>query len=988
MGGLGGHVDHLYDNPDLSFTDMIKIMQAASNGEITGGEKLDGQNLFVSYSVKDGKAKAARNVGNVKKGGMDAEALAAKFAGRGTLEKAFNGAFEAFVDAVQQLPDDVKIKVFGPDANIFYNAEVMDPENPNIINYNSKNLIIHRDGHGEYDRETGKVTDRDVSAEANLLGKALQQIQKSDKEGAFGVEMKAVERLRALSDDKALTAAVGRLKKLLADSQVGEGATVGEYIISKLDALIERMFPNLDETTKKMLLQRMFGVKGVTATQIYKTIKDPEVKVAVRDFVKDDKRVKKEIIYPLEDIVHDFAVEMLDGLKSRFVLSHKDEVVRMADKLEQAIADIEATGDETKIQKLKAGLGKLKSLDKISSSMEGFVFAYDGATYKLTGSFAPVNQIMGLLPWENKRGGDLNEEMSSGERIGLFPGKFKPPHAGHFLGAKEMIDSYDADKVFIIISKKPVKRETEGGLFIVFPEISEKMWNTYIDENGYKGKIIPVVSKYPSPIADSYEMLKEFPEGTTVLVSKGEKDGSDARFDRMGRFIEKNNIPVKAVQVDGSMSDTGASGTLLGNAIANRDVETFKKMVPLSGASAMDLWEDIVSQVIDEDFDLFPKAETAVLSEVWQMIDEALEIDNNPGPDGQLGGPGSIDDSGLDPDDDEETPNTNTITKGGDNSTTEVEIVTKTVVSVDVKTGKATVVNKVEEEVPAKEIMREVDVNADRGVVDLEDGLGISRNELPQIKSTDVPEFIQWLDTQNIESFDASFPVGALKPVQKEINLEKVFSMAEKHRAGEIDLSKGKPLMTSSDEHIIDGHHRWYALRELDPKNEIDIIMIDSSARKLIELMKEFPKTSYKQTTDESLYEASYGKIGGDKEVVNVGKMKIVVDVEDMDLEPSKHGEERRFRHGKGKTISKDAILQAAERGLGLVIQDYANGEISNNEPFVIRHKANAKTPALNLVCALEMRKGPDTMKIVTVMRKDDFKTDNFGGGQQKTYNV
>ena len=43
--------------------------------------------------------------------------------------------------------------------------------------------------------------------------------------------------------------------------------------------------------------------------------------------------------------------------------------------------------------------------------------------------------------------------------------------------------------------------------------------------------------------------------------------------------------------------------------------------------------------------------------------------------------------------------------------------------------------------------------------------------------------------------------------------------------------------------------------------------------------MKEFPKTSYKQTTDESLYEASYGKVGGDKEVVNVGKMKIVVDL-------------------------------------------------------------------------------------------------------------
>jgi hypothetical protein len=556
-----------------------------------------------------------------------------------------------------------------------------------------------------------------------------------------------------------------------------------------------------------------------------------------------------------------------------------------------------------------------------------------------------------------------------------------------------MIDSYGADKVFVIISKRGVKRETEKGLFVVMPETSEKMWNKYIDENGYKGKIIVNVSSFPSPIVDTYEMLKEFPAGTTVLVSKGEKDAEDPRFSRMQKFIEKNNLPVRAELIDGSMSDTGASGTLLGNAIANRDVETFKKMVPLSGGSAMELWEELVNLVIDEEIAPSAEVENGFLREVWQIIDEALEIDNNPGPDGQLGGPASIDYDELEDIEDEETKDTEKSTKGGDNSTTEVEIVTKTVVSVDVNTGKATVINKVEEtETPVKEIMREVDVAAERGIINLDYGLQIARNELPQIKSTDVPEFIQWLDSQGVESFKTSELVGSLKPVQKEINLEKVYSMADKHKEGEIDLSKGKPVMASNDDHIIDGHHRWYALKELDPKNEIDIILIDSSARKLIELMKEFPKTSYKQATDESkLQESSYGKLGqsdGGKEVVNVGKMKIVIDVEDMDLEPSKHGEERRFRHGAGKTISKDAILQAAERGLGLVIQDYANGEISNGEAFVIRHKANAKTPALNLVGALEMKKGPDTMKIITVMRKDDFKTDNFGGGSQKTYNV
>ena len=984
MGGLGGHVDHLYDNTDLSFTDMIKIMQAASNGEITGGEKLDGQNLFVSYSVKDGKAKAARNVGNVKKGGMDAEALAAKFAGRGTLEKAFNGAFEAFVDAVTQMPDEVKIKVFGPDANIFYNAEVMDPENPNIINYNSKNLIIHRDGHGEYDRETGKVTDRDVSAEANLLGKALKAVQKSDKEGAFGVEMKAVERLRALDNDEAVNSAVSRLKQLLTQSGVGTGSTVGEYIVSKLDALIERMFPELDDDTKKLIMQRMFGVKGTTATQIYKRISDPSTKAAVRDFIKDQKRVRKEIIFPLEDIVHDFAVAMLDGLKSRFVLSHKDEINRIADRVEQAIAEIEAEGDEAKSEKLKASLGKLKSLDKISSSMEGFVFAYDGHTYKLTGSFAPVNQIMGLLPWEKKKGGDLNENQEETQRIGLFPGKFKPPHTGHFLGAKEMIDSYDADKVYVIISKRGVKRETEKGLFVVMPETSEKIWNKYINENGYKGKIITIVSSQPSPIVDTYEMLKEFPAGTTVLVSKGEKDAEDPRFARMQQFIEKNNLPVRVESVSGSMSDTGASGTKLGLAIADGDLETFKKMVPLSGASAMELWEELTSQVIDED-------RGAYLSTLFEMIDEAINIDNNPVPGGQLGGPQRTGEEDSTEDEESETEKSN---KKGGESNTEVEVTTKTVVNVSVNGNDVSVTtNESSEEEETKEVIsEESEEPAERGIINLDFGMGLSRMELPQIKSTDVPEFIDWLDEKGVDSVRTSMEVGELTPIQKEINLQKTDSMAAKHEEGAIDLSTGKPVMVSSDEYLVDGHHRWYALRELDPSNRLDVVMIDAPILELISLMKEFPKTSYKSPVDEMSIEPvneSYGKIsGGEPSVVNVGKMKIVIDVEDMDLEPSKHGEERRFRHGAGKTISKDAILAAAERGLGLVIQDYANGEIGNGEAFVIRHKANAKTPALNLVAALEMQKGPDTMKIITVMRKDDFKTDNFGGGKQKTYNV
>ena len=47
MGGLGGHMNHLYDNPRLTFGSMMDIMKKAAKGELIGTEKTDGQNLFL-----------------------------------------------------------------------------------------------------------------------------------------------------------------------------------------------------------------------------------------------------------------------------------------------------------------------------------------------------------------------------------------------------------------------------------------------------------------------------------------------------------------------------------------------------------------------------------------------------------------------------------------------------------------------------------------------------------------------------------------------------------------------------------------------------------------------------------------------------------------------------------------------------------------------------------------------------------------------------
>ena len=68
-------------------------------------------------------------------------------------------------------------------------------------------------------------------------------------------------------------------------------------------------------------------------------------------------------------------------------------------KLDQIVKDVRKSGDQKKIAKLKMELERLNSIggrNKIVPN-EGIVFVYKGNTYKLTGTFAPLNQILGLF---------------------------------------------------------------------------------------------------------------------------------------------------------------------------------------------------------------------------------------------------------------------------------------------------------------------------------------------------------------------------------------------------------------------------------------------------------------------------------------------------------------------------------------------------------------------------------------------------------------
>lgn len=121
------------------------------------------------------------------------------------------------------------------------------------------------------------------------------------------------------------------------------------------------------------------------------------------------------------------------------------------------------------------------------------------------------------------------------------------------------------------------------------------------------------------------------------------------------------------------------------------------------------------------------------------------------------------------------------------------------------------------------------------------------RNPFPEGLSGD--ESKQWLQN-GLAQFDGNasddrikvqhrrIPVGQLKPIQKQIYVDKAVDSLAK---GTLDstrnfLSTQTLYITSSDNYIIDGHHRYLAAMLLDPNMKVQIISIDLPIKVLLPL--------------------------------------------------------------------------------------------------------------------------------------------------------
>ena len=393
-GGAYGHMSHPFDDKGLTFGDFRQIIDISLQGKLSleekATEKTDGQNLFITWN---NGLKAARNTGDIKRGGVDASGIAAKFADRGNIEKAFNYAMKDLASAIKSLSDKQITKIFDG-GNNWVNMEIMYPASSNVVSYDAPHLQFHNVLQYKDGTAVGAVADG-----GRVLAGMIKQVDANIQKN-FSIIGPQFLKIKANQDYTAKKPYfLGKLNKLMSKYNMSDSNTFGEYHQAYWENYVDKKIGKVENRIKMGLVKRWaFFDKSFRLNK--KFIVDPKVleKALKVDKEKHKDQVKKNML-PFEKLFFELGAEVLKNVDG-FLAANPDKAVQnMRQQVKKAISVIRSGGDIKKINRLTQQLNKLNSIGGMKSIVpsEGLVFIYKGKTYKLTGAFAPVNQITGMM---------------------------------------------------------------------------------------------------------------------------------------------------------------------------------------------------------------------------------------------------------------------------------------------------------------------------------------------------------------------------------------------------------------------------------------------------------------------------------------------------------------------------------------------------------------------------------------------------------------
>ena len=405
-GGLAGHMSHPFDknrSQSLTFGDFKEMIARGLQGRLdienAVTEKTDGQNIFVTY--KDGAVKFARNK-TERVNPLSVEGLQAKFAGRGPISDAFGEAGNDLEAAFSKVGKD-KLESIFQNGKVFANMEIIYPETKNVIAYEIAVLQFHN--LVEYDEE-GNVVQTDMTGGA-VIQKAIQDAN-AHMQKTFNlippqkIKVGRVENFQDYQD-----ALFKELNQLRDKYQLEDTSYLSDYHKAWWRDVIKEKANEMNYDISDDLIEQLtnrwsFNDKSNSIVKIKKQIDNQEFLDWVSLFDKKDfKQYQKDNLQPFESIFLKLGAEIMKNASNFLAANPARAVQSIRKEIAQIIRTLRSTNDIAKMDLLKKQLERIKRLGGFEKivPVEGIVFTYGGNTYKLTGAFAPINQILGTLKY-------------------------------------------------------------------------------------------------------------------------------------------------------------------------------------------------------------------------------------------------------------------------------------------------------------------------------------------------------------------------------------------------------------------------------------------------------------------------------------------------------------------------------------------------------------------------------------------------------------
>ena len=418
-GGAAGHMNHPYDSHGLTFNDMKEIVSRALEGRLdieeAVTEKTDGQNIQVTW--KNGRPGFARGI-KTRKQPLTPDELNAEFqvkyqksidangkegaAGYKLVVDAFQATTEDLTAALSKLSPETLQRIF-KNGRVFANMEIIYPATTNVIAYEQAVLQFHN--LVEYD-ENGRVVETDVTG-GTMLQQVIQDANAHMQNTFSFIPPNKLKMGRIEDFEDQQSAFFSEIDGLQNQFGLKETDQVSEYHRAWWKDVVREKAYQLDYAIPQEVLEILtnrwaFNDKSTRINNVVKMIDNESFSEWVSAFDKKDfKSYQKQNIEPFESIFLKLGAVVLKNITNYLAASPKKAVKQIKSDLMSLVKDLQTSDNPDTLKKLETQLKKIERMGGFDTivPIEGIVFTYGGNTYKLTGSFAPVNQILGVLKY-------------------------------------------------------------------------------------------------------------------------------------------------------------------------------------------------------------------------------------------------------------------------------------------------------------------------------------------------------------------------------------------------------------------------------------------------------------------------------------------------------------------------------------------------------------------------------------------------------------